>query len=169
VRFSAAASLAGLLLLLAGCGGSSPKKNEPGPPKVREQLPPFRGRPVRVKVSPRRGHRLTTFRIRFRPREFVGVRARARISYQASLFDRTNPNGLGCIVDTGGPAVPIHGRLEVTLDPRRQKGGIWCRGRFSGALTYYRGFACPDVGVCRPPKDFPRRSRNVARLAFVVR
>jgi hypothetical protein len=156
--------------VLAGCGGSSPKNHEPGPPKLRERLPPFRTVPTRVRVVPRRGNALTVFRIRIRSRAFVGTRAHAIVDYEAHVLDKTNPYGAGCIIDTG-PSFPRSYRrpLEIVLDPKEQMGGRWCRGRFRGTLTYYRDFLCPAKGICRPPKNFPRRSRRVARLAFEVR
>jgi hypothetical protein len=150
--------------LLSGCGGgSAPKKTEtaPGPPA-------FRPLPAHVTVSPRRGGPSTTFRIRIRTRAFVGVRARARVDYQLRVLRR--PLLSGCITDTGPTFPRSHRRpLQIVLDPRRQDGGRWCRGSFRGTLTYYSVFACPDKGVCRPPKDFPRRSHKVARVAFGVR
>ncbi|MEA2442377.1 MAG: hypothetical protein QOH76_3801 [Thermoleophilaceae bacterium] len=160
----------GVLLVVSGCGGSSKKDTqEPGPPpQVEEKLPPFHARPVKATVVPRRGHRHTVFRIRFRPRGFVGVRARARHDYEANLFDRTNARA-GCIIDTSGFAGPGRGPLEIVLNPRQQKGGLWCRGIFRGKLSYYRTFACPDEGTCRIPKGFPDERGVVARLSFEVR
>jgi hypothetical protein len=170
VRCSAAVSLAGLLLALSGCGGSTPKKNEPGPPKVREQLPPFQPLPLHATVVPRSGHVLTTFRIRIRTRAFAGVRAKTRQDFELRMFNVTNPNGVGCIIDTGPSFADSYRRpLTIVLNPREQKGGLWCRGRFRGTLVYYRTFACPDEGICRPPKNFPNRRQKVARLSFVVR
>ena len=167
VRCSAAASLAGLLLL-AGCGGGGDSR-ETTTSTVGQRFPPFRALPVRAKVIPRRGGILTTFRIRFAPRGFVGVRSRAIEGYEARLFDRSNPNGAGCIIDTGGFLNTRGAQPEIVLDPRRQMGGRYCRGSFRGTLSYYRDFACPARGVCRPPKNFPRDRAAVSRLAFEVR
>jgi hypothetical protein len=86
------------------------------------------------------------------------------------MRDVTNPNAFSCIGDTGPAFVDSYRRpLTIVLDPRKQKGGRWCRGRFRGTLVYYSTFACPDKGVCRPPKDFPNRRQTVGRAAFDVR
>jgi hypothetical protein len=164
VRCSAASGLAlAGLALLSGCGGGSPKKTKPGPP-------PFRPLPAHVTVLPRQGGPLTTFRIRIRTRAFAGVRAKARQDFELRMMNVTNPNAFSCIVDTGPSFVDSYRRpLTIVLDPRKQKGGRWCRGRFRGELVYYSTFACPDNGVCRPPKDFPDRRRKVGRVSFDVR
>jgi hypothetical protein len=171
VRCSAASRLAlAGLLVLSSCGGSTPKKTEPGPPKVREALPPFQPLPLHATAVPSRGSVHTTFRIRIRTRAFAGVRAKARQDFELRMLNVTRPNGVGCIVDTGPAFVHSYRRpLTIVLNPGQQKGGLWCRGRFRGTLAYYRTFACPDEGVCRPPKNFPNRRRKVARLSFVVR
>ena len=169
MRSSAAASVAGLVALgaCAGCGGSSHKQTQTQA-RTAPQPPPFRPLPVSVTVTPRAGRPLTTFRVRIRSNAFVGVRAHARVDYQLRMLRR--PLLSGCITDTGPTFPRSHGRpLQIVLDPGRQEGGRWCRGHFRGALSYYSVFACPPKGTCRPPKNFPRRSRKVARVAFDVR
>jgi hypothetical protein len=133
VRCSAASGLAlAAVALLSGCGGgSAPKRTEtaPGPP-------PFRPLPAHVTVSPRRGGPSTTFRIRIRTRAFAGVRAKARQDFELHMRDVTNPNAFSCIGDTGPAFVDSYRRpLTIVLDPRKQKGGRWCRGRFRGTLV----------------------------------
>ena len=118
-------------------------------------------------VTPRLGHPLTTFRIRFEPREFIGRQHGAIAGYEARLL--RHPFGLGCITDTGGFVNGRGARPEIVLDPREEKGGHFCRGHFRGRLTYYLGFACPDDGVCRRPKNVRERRQKVARLEFEVR
>ena len=158
-----------MLLFVSGCGGSSSKEKtqEPGPPpRVEEKLPAFRALPVRATVTPRRGGPTTTFRIRFRPRGFVGVRARSRSDYEARVSGRSRS---GCIFDTRGRPASSRAPLDIVLDPTAQEGDHWCRGRFRVNLVYYRAFACPANGTCHPPKEFPEPEGRVARLTFEVR
>jgi hypothetical protein len=152
------------LALAAGCGrGARP----PAPERAakRDGHTPFRGLPVKARLVPAVGGVHTVFRIRFRAREPVGRRGDARLGYSARLMNL--PGGSGCIVDTGGFFEPR--RRAIVLDPRAQKGGLWCRGRFSGRITYYRDYACPARGTCHVPRGFPRRHRTVARVSFRVR
>ena len=118
-------------------------------------------------MTPRVGHPLTTFRIRIEPRGFIGTQQRARSGYEAHLLRR--PFGVDCITDTGGVLNIRGARHEIVLDPRKQMGLHYCRGHFRGTLTYFRTFACPAKGTCRPPKNFPDEHGVVARVAFEVR
>ena len=70
--------------------------------------------------------------------------------------------------DAGGFLDPRHPRRGIVLDPSRQMGQRWCRGRFTGSLTYYRAYACPSHGTCRPPAGFRARRRSVARISFRI-
>jgi hypothetical protein len=151
-------------VVVAGCGGGG--EHKPTPPKRR--IPPFQPRPVKVRVVPRVGNPLTTFRIHVDSRAAVSARAHVIRTYEARFMRR--PLLSNCITDTG-PVFPRADRRPVliVLNPRHQKGGRWCRGHFSSPLTYYRDYLCPNEGVCRPPKNFPRRQKRVARVAFEVR
>ena len=54
-------------------------------------------------------------------------------------------------------------RLRAVLDPRRTKGGRWCRGRFRGTVRYQDGLCCRDGAY------FRLRTRIAGRFAFTVR
>jgi hypothetical protein len=53
--------------------------------------------------------------------------------------------------------------LRTTLDPRRTKGGRWCRGRFAGVVRY-RDSICARDGRCERTY-----TRIAGHFAFTVR
>jgi hypothetical protein len=158
-----------VLIALSGCAGcGSSAESAPGGDARPARAPgTFRGLPVNARVAPSSGGPHTVFRVRFRPREFVGHDGDALRSYEARL--RAAHDRASCIIDTGGFLDTRHPRRGIVLDPNHQMGGRWCRDRFTGSVTYHSAYACPAHGTCRPPKEFRERQRRVARIAFTVR
>jgi hypothetical protein len=143
----------------AGCGSAGSRTSAAEP---RDH-----GRPVEASVIPASGDTHTVFRVRFRARNPVGVRGHVIRGYEARLRNRRSASS--CILDTGGFLNRHRRRSEIVLDPAKMMGLHWCRGSFTGVLVYYRAYACPRHGTCRPPAGFRERSTHVARLRFAVR
>lgn len=126
----------------------------------------------------RREHSITTTPTVARPRRSVevrlvsgtstGIRGRRWRRYYARVRGPARP---ACAQDTEawfelGAATRT---LTAVLDPRRTKGGHWCRGTFRGRISLRYGFACPPQGECHPPPGFARHSERVGSFGFEVR
>jgi hypothetical protein len=121
-----------------------------------------------IAVAPELASPATTVAVRVVAGTSTGVRGRRRRLYHVRV---RGPSRSACVQDADqwferGPA---GGTLTARLDPRRQAGLRWCRGRFRGRITLRYGFACPRQGECRPPPHFPRHSERVASFDFEVR
>jgi hypothetical protein len=121
-----------------------------------------------VRVQPRAPRPRTVLSFSFRSPARLGTFGRRRRAYRLAVLGPAEP---ACASDH--EAFADRGRrgqrLVVRLDPRRTKGGRWCRGRFRGRLIQFDTYGCPKQGACRRPANFISREREVARFYFTVR
>ena len=119
--------------------------------------------PVEVRVDPAVGRPDTRFRLDFESTHAAGGRRRRERSYRVRVH---GPHGVACVI--AHEAWFSHGppgtRLRAVLDPRRTKGGRWCRGRFRGVVIYRDAF-CERGGRCYG-RPYVRRA---GRVEFTVR
>ncbi len=126
---------------------------------------------LNLTVTPATGGKHRPFLVAFTSDRATGVVGKTRRSYTVRAL-AVRP-AVACVVDRDRTLAGREAgtRMRATLDPARGKGGElgWCHGRFRGTVTYSEAYACPPRGTCQPPKDFPQRSRVVARFSFRVR
>jgi hypothetical protein len=91
--------------------------------------------PVAVRVAPMSGGPRTRFRLELESTHPTGGRGRRERSYWATVH---GPLKTACVIQNkawfsyGPPGATLH----AELDPRRTKGGRWCRGSFRGVVRY---------------------------------
>jgi hypothetical protein len=125
--------------------------------------------PVEVSVRPSVGDPTTRFRLEFVSTHRAGGRGRPNQDYrreQSYWAAVHGPQRIACVIEnearfSNGPA---GARLHAVLDPSRTKGGRWCRGLFTGIVTYRDGICAPDGGSC--DRMYTRRA---GRFSFTVR
>jgi hypothetical protein len=118
--------------------------------------------PVEVRVDPPAGRPGTRFRLELVSTHRSGWHGPRLRDY---LVHVRGPARVACVIEHeaffsyGRPGA----RLHAVLDPRRTKGGRWCRGRFRGVVRYRDGF-CKRNGSCHGVY-----TRRAGRIAFAVR
>ena len=126
-------------------------------------------RPVRPTVTPRSVGERTAFVVRFKSHARLGLHDGRRRGYELLLRSRRNTGA--CLVNPSTFA--DRGRRGQTVaarfDPRKFKGGRWCRGPANGRIYYYDVYGCPALGRCETPDGFRGLRRLVGRFAVHVR
>ncbi len=118
--------------------------------------------PVAVSVRPLGGRPGTRFELSLRSTHPTGRRGRRERSYWAAVH---GPLKTACVIQNEAwfSYGPPGRTLRAVLDPRRTKGGRWCRGRFRGVVRY-RDAICPAATRCE--RVYIRRA---GRFGFTVR
>ena len=119
--------------------------------------------PVDVQVNPPAGRPGTRFRLDLVSTHATGGRRRRERDYRVRVH---GPHRVACVIEHGASFShgPPGARLRAVLDPRRTKGGRWCRGRFRGVVIYRDAF-CERGGRCYR-RPYVRRA---GRVEFTVR
>ena len=118
--------------------------------------------PVAVGVDPPAGRPGTRFRLELVSTHRTGRLGRRYREYWAAVH---GPRKVACVIqhDNWFSYGPPGATLRTTLDPRRTKGGRWCRGRFAGVVRY-RDSICAPNGRCERTY-----TRIAGHFAFTVR
>lgn len=158
------------LVALAGCASES---RDPSAEPARPQTAASKARSAATtatSVMPRAGGRHQGFVVTIVTRHATGDAGELRRQYIASAHAVRARSGCVNNRDRAFPNADPGTRIMATLDPARGEGGPegWCPGRYVGTVTYTSAYACPDRGVCRPPRSVPTHSTVVGRFSFRV-
>ena len=118
--------------------------------------------PVAVRVDPPAGRPGTRFRLELVSTYRTGRLGRRYREYWAAVH---GPRKVACVIehDDWFSCGPPGARLDAVLDPRRTKGGRWCRGSFHGVVRY-RDALCGRARRC-----WRTYSRTAGHFRFSVR